>query len=655
MSDSGGGGKTRRGGHGGKLKNSRSILGFLNSRNSGLLEQKESFSYFWVLLSTLYGKILIVLMIAFCLIEVMDNSIKLLTLQGLYLIYLYVGSIAVIICIYIWVLIDSCSSWNTIDSPNITTSVMADAELGSMTMSRFDSLKRAHISRAKTSATSFYIRIGALAFGLGTLVFNGLEMAMHSLMEGSCLGGVVFVHPVLHGLFTFLQMHFLFVNSQVLVEKFGPIARFGFMHLAATNLALWIRLVIWESGVEWVYFVHLAQSSGGSQRSLGTNSDIPTPLHLRGYPKFITESDVHHRVERNVQFAANATWNGYIYRPISEAHISQVVTLHQCLNTNSLGQLWTSSMPFLYPFIVQFSLIAAGVTYVMCNNVGIDRLKSFRYINSINKKHHRSNDTSPHHKNKKSNYSYEVDAIDCSSASKGLFLGLLCLVIVIVIIIIFLVVKEDPDFPMEILFWMTSGTLSGILVISLISCIIGLYQIRKLSHTGYIPTQVDKLFSSVTVTGVIFYSVFGIVIGCCGLYITLSSDNADVSNYDKQIHMMLIFVNTVQLLQTSFQSTLLGEALRRGSITTHQILTKPGSQVITFLLCSNGALWAFDSFITQSWLSQELQLRFMGLLAWGVISRISLPLLVFYRFHSGVLLLEIWQRTYRSFKFDNLN
>ncbi|KAI5702965.1 hypothetical protein M8J76_009973 [Diaphorina citri] len=127
------------------------------------------------------------------------------------------------------------------------------------------------------------------------------------------------------------------------------------------------------------------------------------------------------------------------------------------------------------------------------------------------------------------------------------------------------------------------------------------------------------------------------------------------SKYDKQIHLMLILVNSVQLLQTSFQSTLLGEALRRGSITTHQILTKPGRQVITFLLCSNGALWAFDSFITQSWLSQELQLRFMGLLAWGVISRISLPLLVFYRFHSGVLLLEIWQRTYRSFKFDNLN
>lgn len=41
-------------------------------------------------------------------------------------------------------------------------------------------------------------------------------MAMHSMMQGTeCLSDVVFVHPVLHGLFTFLQMHFLFVNSQV--------------------------------------------------------------------------------------------------------------------------------------------------------------------------------------------------------------------------------------------------------------------------------------------------------------------------------------------------------------------------------------------------------------------------------------------------------
>lgn len=56
-------------------------------------------------------------------------------------------------------------------------------------------------------------------FGLGTLVFNGLEMAMYSMMDISCLNDVIFVHPILHGLFTFLQMHFLFINSQVKINN----------------------------------------------------------------------------------------------------------------------------------------------------------------------------------------------------------------------------------------------------------------------------------------------------------------------------------------------------------------------------------------------------------------------------------------------------
>jgi len=70
--------------------------------------------------------------------------------------YLYVGSIAVIIGIYIWVLIDSCSSFNRAGNG------LGDAELGGASLTRFGSLKRAHISRARTAPTSFYIRVGAL-------------------------------------------------------------------------------------------------------------------------------------------------------------------------------------------------------------------------------------------------------------------------------------------------------------------------------------------------------------------------------------------------------------------------------------------------------------------------------------------------------------
>jgi hypothetical protein len=43
------------------------------------------------------------------------------------------------------------------------------------------------------------------------------------------------------------------------VEKFGLLARFGFMHLIATNVSLWIRTVVWESANEWLHYLHHQQ------------------------------------------------------------------------------------------------------------------------------------------------------------------------------------------------------------------------------------------------------------------------------------------------------------------------------------------------------------------------------------------------------------
>ena len=100
-------------------------------------------SYLWVSLSSMYGKVLVMLMLAFCLTEVMDNKIRplafqvrkrnyfqlnnyssiyyilvfidtsyfcLLFFQGIFMMYLYVGSIVAIMCIYISVLLDQCPS-----------------------------------------------------------------------------------------------------------------------------------------------------------------------------------------------------------------------------------------------------------------------------------------------------------------------------------------------------------------------------------------------------------------------------------------------------------------------------------------------------------------------------------------------------------------
>ena len=71
--------------------------------------------------------------------------------------------------------------------------------------------------------------------------------------------------------------------------------------------------------------------------------------------------------------------------------------------------------------------------------------------------------------------------VDCQSASKGLFLGLLCLVGGIIILIIFFVMKDTPEFQDE-MFWIFSGAELAILGLASIGCIGGFIQVQKLSH-----------------------------------------------------------------------------------------------------------------------------------------------------------------------------
>ena len=98
----------------------------------------------------------------------------------------------------------------------------------------------------------------------------------------------------------------------------------------------------------------------------------------------------------------------------------------------------------------------------------------------------------------------------------------------------------------------------------------------------------------------------------------------------------------------TLQGLVITDAARRMCSTRHQMLTKPGRQVITFLVFANATLWLMDTFMAHDAITQGLQARFFGFLAWGVVSRISVPLVVFYRFYSTVALIEIWKNTYKT-------
>lgn len=195
--------------------------------------------------------------------------------------------------------------------------------------------------------------------------------------------------------------------------------------------------------------------------------------------------------------------------------------------------------------------------------------------------------------------------------------------------------KDTPEFADE-MFWIFSGAELVILSLASVGCVGGFIQVQKLSHSFQKPYELDTLLSTVTTMGAYFYAIISMI--AAGVFLPTMDTKT----------IMVFTQSALLFIQVTFQGMIIAETGRRICATRSQQVAKPGRQLITFLLFANITLWILDTFMTHNWVTQEIQLEFFGLLAWGVISRISLPLMIFYRFHSCVVLVEIWKNTYRT-------
>lgn len=101
------------------------------------------------------------------------------------------------------------------------------------------------------------------------------------------------------------------------------------------------------------------------------------------------------------------------------------------------------------------------------------------------------------------------------------------------------------------------------------------------------------------------------------------------------------------LIQSSCQTVLIMDAWRRRCTTVDQMQRKPGRQLITFLLLTNIALWMGNRLKNNLSFSHPNQMDFYGVLVWNIITHVSIPLVVSYRFQSTVCFYEIWKHVYK--------
>ncbi len=262
-------------------------------------------------------------------------------------------------------------------------------------------------------------------------------------------------------------------------------------------------------------------------------------------------------------------------------------------------------------------LNVAGILYVMWRNIGL-----------LNSRGNLRN-SGPGSDKSKADHIH----VDCSGANRGLFFGIFTLVASIISMIVFFVLIERPQYvDSAILVVHVSEVI--LYTLALVAVCIAAYKIRDMRFQSEKDNSLDESLLLVALTGQFVFCVFCIMAG-----------HYNTDSYGGSLVMatsMLIMVEAV--LQTVF----ILNGLRRSPLKPYHETKKPGREYVTFLLVCNIGMWGINTFEVLRSDSNPIALNFYGLLLWNIITHVSTPLVIFYRFHSTVCLANIWKNAYKQ-------
>lgn len=136
-----------------------------------------------------------------------------------------------------------------------------------------------------------------------------------------------------------------------------------------------------------------------------------------------------------------------------------------CGRVNIMGTIVQDSAPYLYPFIVEYSLIGAVVIYVMWKHIG-------RYAKSSEEDLEHRLEVMLSRRAVAMAQRSRSGRVDCVGASKGLFFGLLALVGALICLILFFVLVVKPPFNM-LAIYLADGSHCAVLGLSILAILIG--------------------------------------------------------------------------------------------------------------------------------------------------------------------------------------
>ncbi|CRK95797.1 CLUMA_CG009254, isoform A [Clunio marinus] len=515
-------------------------------------------------LSALYAKMIVILGIAFPITEILSNRIPQEMYQGFY-VYLYLVSIIFVIFVY-------------------ATQMKSKAVL-TIIKSYHEKNSDVPIKKRVPHFASFYLRIGAIAFGIGNMVYSGIELGQYfELKSGddvnNCSNIFMLLTPLGRMILSIVQMQFIFLNTtEVDMGRHKVISRFGLMHMVATNLCEWLYTLVEETKHE-IY--HLTHSHHGASNDHRTHENMIANTFVEHIPQNIsvnsTNIDEHNIVKRSI--------------------VSSSDKYHDCQRTNIMGSLVQNASPFLFPCTIEYSLICAVILFEMWKKV--------RSIPEIAKTRRNSVRASHASLNVKNDYQF---SIDCSKAHRGMFAGIVVIVMTIICLIMYFVLYGTPNY---VHMAITEVTYYEIILYTVCSTavLVAFFRMRDLKYqkkSGDHHADTIKLDCTLLV-------VAGIGVYVYGMFSIMGSSFALQDNLPGARDALIS--EALSLFQVSLQTLFILNSCWRRCKGSQQIREKPGRQIVTFLLVANISLWFINTLIKGHASFRPAHLEFFGQWAW---------------------------------------
>uniref|UniRef100_A0A915I8P6 Uncharacterized protein n=1 Tax=Romanomermis culicivorax TaxID=13658 RepID=A0A915I8P6_ROMCU len=380
----------------------------------------------------------------------------------------------------------------------------------------FLSAKR-KVTHSAKNAGSFYLRLGAMIFGIVAMIDRSLQLfqAVDTGRVPHCYSISNVCEDVIAMMFIFVQLYFIFQNSKMTIHRFKEAGRFGTMHLIATNLCMWIRAVVVEE-------YHIIQEIRETLHH--SNDEIYNATHVNVKSSSNSAISVSHA-------ALNIIGGSSVYEDYSHCEYGD----------KELDHIIHYTKAFTTTCIIEYALICAGVSFIMWRNIGHTvRLRS---------------------KFRKQNFQ-----IDCSSSTKGLFVGLLFVVFTLVTMVIFFTkIRLKQNIDALFIFYISDGLLY---VTSIGALVFAAWKMRYL-HYGSGNDRVvllDDILLIVALIGQLMFCLFSMLALSSFTYVAI----------------LMVVVSLLRMIEVLIQTMFIFVAQRLIALTPSAQIRKPGSFIRAF-------------------------------------------------------------------------